>query len=129
MRELYLHWTYTRNSENYTPEQIVRHQLRQGRKSHNEVVGGLGLSTPLFTRLIMPDGKLVIMQAETPDIHLAIVGGCNSEYKCRNTFTSAQYQSLANELRSIMHTCKEVLVTSENLRNFDLELWMKRIGI
>ncbi len=124
-----LHWTYTRATESYTVKDLIRHQTRPGRHSHNEVVGGLALPSPVWTRLIQPDGKLIIMAPENYIIELAVVGGCNGDYKCCNTMTRAQYQSLANELRSLKQSFPGLQIISKNFRNFDLELWIKAIAL
>jgi len=125
--KLFVHWTYTNIGVSFTRDKIITHQTRKEKNIGENRYWGLGFSKQLFTRYISRDGRLILLQPEKKEIHLAILGGLNEDFKCCNTLTREQLLSLGNEIKSIQQSFPGIEIQS-NLTNFDLQLWLKAIS-
>jgi hypothetical protein len=129
--KLIVAWTFTRWSDRLRPADVAKHELRTGKPNDNQRTGGLGLRTPWGTRYLDLTGRLLQLQPEKKEIHLYLEGGLDSDFKYQNTmrFHPAQALALANEIRSLRASFPDMEIIGQDLRNFDLDLWLKAIGI
>mgnify|MGYP000936497502 CR=1 FL=1 len=129
--KLKISWTYTKWDEPLFHFNVHRHETRAGKHNDNQRTGGMGLRSERCTRYIDRQGRFFALLPEKDEIVLYLEGGLDIDYKYRNTlvFTKAQNDALINEIRSIRHSFPGIEIISEDLRNFDLELWLKTTGL
>jgi len=120
-----IHWTYSKT--NLRASEVSRHERSKARISNDTIhIGGLERS-PIFTHCITGDGRLFPLNyIKGEEIHLALIGGVDDDYKYKNTANSDQLSTLGNLVRFYMsmgETIKE-----GDLLNFNLEQWVKGIS-
>jgi hypothetical protein len=69
---------------------------------------------------------MYVLKEGVSDVHIALIGGIDEDYRLCNTATSDQLLTLSNLVRfycSIGHSVEE-----GDLLNFDLPQWLKAIN-
>ena len=119
-----IYWTYSKPT--LRPSEVHAHEKGKIRlSSENFHIGGLG-RTPFFTHCITEQGYMHVLNPSASDIHIALIGGVDEEYRICNTATSDQLLTLSNLVRfyqSLGHSVEE-----GDLINFDLQQWLKAIN-
>lgn len=130
-KKLIIYWTYTRWTDSHTESSLIAHQTRQGKHNDDQRTGGLGFDKPLFTRIVRKDGRLITILPEKDVIHLAVEGGLDPDFKYKDTTKLSIAQALAfrNEIKSIVQSFPNIEIMSEDFRNFDVQLWLKVMGL
>jgi hypothetical protein len=122
---LKLYWTYSRTD--LKPCDIHFHEKGKVRLSNEKYhIGGLN-RTPLITHCIDANGNLhVVDYCPGSEIHLALIGGLNSDYVYSNTATREQLKTLGNICRFYLSLGEPIV--EGDLSNFDLKIWLKAIN-
>lgn len=120
-----IHWTYS--LKDLRPSEIKKHERAKTRVKNESVhIGGLD-RYPMFTHCIATDGRVLVLDyCPGSKIHIALIGGVNSDYKYANTATYDQLQALGNLVR-FYQSLGEV-VEEGDLLNFNLKEWIKAIS-
>lgn len=122
---LKLYWTYSR--KDLKPCDVNKHEQGKVKLSNdNYHIGGLN-RMPIITHCIDSNGNLhTLNYCPGNEIHLALIGGLNSDYVFSNTATSQQLQTLGNICRFYLSLGE--IVEEGDFANFDLKLWLKAIN-
>lgn len=120
-----LYWTYSK--VNLRPSEIPTHEKAKVKISDdNHHVGGLNRS-PIITHCINTKGHLFVLDyCPGTEIHLALIGGLDDDYKYKNTATAEQLLTLSNIVR--FYGSMGEVIEEGDLSNFDLKLWLKAIN-
>lgn len=118
-------WTYSKI--NLKPSEILRHEMAKIRVSDNKHhMGGLERS-PILTHCINALGHLFVLDyCPGDEIHLALIGGVDDDYRFKNTATREQLLTLSNVVR--FYASMGEVIEEGDLSNFDLKLWLKAIS-
>lgn len=119
-----IYWTYSKTS--LRPSEVHKHEKSMSRLSTDTFhIGGLG-RTPIFTHCINEQGYMYVLKERVSDIHIALIGGIDEEYRLCNTATSDQLLTLSNLVR--FYLSMGYNVEEGDLLNFDLPQWLKAIN-
>lgn len=123
--KIYLHWTYS--TKELTADKVSKHeQMKTRMETDTILIGGLE-RRPIFTHCINKNGYLHVLDyCPGHDMHVAIIGGLNSDYRYANTATYDQLMTLGNLVRAWMSMAYPVL--EGDLENFNLRQWIKSIS-
>lgn len=119
-----IYWTYS--PKNLRASMVSTHERAKYRRSDYDMhIGGLD-RTPIFTHCITSDGRLFTLDyCPGNEIHLAIIGGVNSDYRFANTATTDQLLTLSNIVRFYLSMGEKV--EAADLMHFDFKTWIKGI--
>ncbi len=119
-----IYWTYSRTD--LRPNEVHKHEKSMPRLSTDTFhIGGLG-RTPILTHCINEQGYMYVLKEGVSDIHIALIGGIDNEYRICNTATSDQLLTLSNLVR--FYLSMGYNVEEGDLLNFDLPQWLKAIN-
>lgn len=118
-------WTYSKKS--LRASMVSTHERSKYRRSDYEMhVGGLD-RTPIFTHCICEDGRLFTLDyCPGQELHIALIGGVNSDYRFANTATTDQLQTLSNIVRFYLSLGEKV--EAGDLMYFEFNKWIKAIS-
>lgn len=124
---IYLYWTYTRNADRLSVSDLTKHQKQQPRVSTEDThIGGLGYNQTLFTHYINREGILHIAKSFNGEVHIAIEGGLNGDYKYASNPSFDQLKTLSNIIR-MLDSIESTIVLNGDFTGFDLNTWIKAI--
>ena len=120
-----LYWTYSKT--NLLPSEIYSHEKKATRLiTDTMLIGGLE-RRPLITHCIDTQGQLFVLDyCPGSEIHLALIGGLDPDYKFKNTATREQLKTLGNVVR--LYLSLGEIIEEGDLANFNLEQWLKAIN-
>lgn len=119
-----IYWTYSK--PNLLPSEVHAHEMGKVRLSSETFhIGGLGRD-PIFTHCINEQGYMYVLKNSVSDIHIALIGGVDGDYRICNTASSDQLLTLSNLIRFHLSTGQSV--EEGDLLNFDLQKWLKAIN-
>ena len=120
-----LYWTYSRKELKVC--EIHNHEKGKVKFTSDKYhIGGLN-RTPIFTHCIDCTGNLHTLDyCPGSEIHLALIGGLDSEYTFCNTASREQLHTLGNICRFYLSLGEPI--TEGDLSNFDLKIWLKAIN-
>jgi hypothetical protein len=122
---LKIYWTYSR--KDLKPCDVSKHEQGKVRLSNEKYhFGGLN-RMPIITHCIDTNGNLhTIDYCPGNEIHLALIGGLNSDNVYSNTATTDQLQTLGNICRFYLSLGE--VIEEGDLSNFDLKIWLRAIN-
>ena len=120
-----IYWTYS--LIDLLPSEIYSHEKRPYRLSNETThIGGLDRK-PFITHCIDIQGHLFVLNyCPGNEIHLALIGGLDPDYKYRNTATREQLKTLGNIAR--LYLSLGEIIQEGDFANFNLEPWLKAIN-
>lgn len=119
-----IYWTYSK--PNLLPSEVHAHEKAKTRLSSETFhIGGLQRE-PIFTHCINEQGYMYVLKKGASDVHIAVIGGIDGDYRICNTATSDQLLTLSNLVRFCLSTGQPV--EEGDLLNFDLQQWLKAIN-
>ena len=120
-----IYWTYSKID--LLPSEIFSHEKRQTRIiTETTLIGGLERK-PFITHCIDAQGQLFVLDyCPGSEIHLAIIGGLDADYKFRNTATREQLKTLGNMVRFYLSLGE--IIAEGDFANFNLEQWLRAIN-
>lgn len=126
--KVYCYWTYSRPVDSLPADKVAEHERKQP-KIDNELylVGGLGKKTATFTHYLDRQGFFHVLNPEASEIHLALCGGINGEYRFANNPSSDQLLSFGNLLRLFEFLNYEV--REGDMLGFDLTFYKRALNL
>ena len=125
--KLYVYWTYTRPEDRLVATEVLEYARKKPKLDTTTFhIGGLGHNEDLFTHFLDREGKIHVLRPQT-EIHLAVHGGVNGDYKYVSNPSVAQLHSLAN-LFKLVKSLKWEIIEGDMLQ-FDLEFWKTAINL
>jgi hypothetical protein len=120
-----IYWTYSRI--NLKPSEVFKHEQAKVRFSSDSThIGGLE-RIPILTHCISREGYLhAINYCPGNEVHLALIGGLDTDCRYKNTATTEQLLTLGNIVRFYMSLGETI--QEGDLSNFDLIQWLKAIN-
>lgn len=122
---IHLHWTYS--TVKLRPDEVAKHEKAKTRLENDRMlIGGLD-RRPIITHCITANGVLHVLDyCPGHDIHLALIGGLNSDYYFANTATSSQLLTLGNLVRFWLSMGE--IIKEGDFTNFNFQEWIKGIS-
>ena len=126
--KVYFYWTYSRPEDSVPADKVAEHE-RKKPKLENEkfLIGGLGRSKAFFTHYLDREGYFHILDPEASEMHLAVCGGINGEYRFANNASASQLHTMANLLRLFEFLNFEV--READMLGFDLTFYKRALGL
>jgi hypothetical protein len=120
-----IYWTYSR--VDLKPSEVSKHEQAKVRFSSDTThIGGLERK-PILTHCVSTTGYLhAINYCPGNEIHIALIGGLDADYKYHNTATTQQLFTLGNIVRFYLSLGE--VIEEGDLANFNLEQWLKAIN-
>lgn len=120
-----IYWTYSKI--NLKPCEVNAHEKSKVRLSTDTThIGGLERN-PILTHCITTEGYLhTINYCPGNEVHIALIGGLDGDYKYKNTATTDQLFTLGNIARFYLSLGE--IIEEGDLANFNLEQWLKAIN-
>ena len=120
-----IYWTYSKID--LTASQIRKHERAPIKFSDDKThIGGLERE-PFLTHCINKEGHLFVLDyCPGDEVHLALIGGLNNDYRLTNTATREQLMTLSQIVKFYASMGEPVI--EGDLSNFDLKTWLKAIN-
>ncbi len=125
--KLYVYWTYTRPEDRLVATEVLEYARKKPKlESPTYHMGGLGHKEDIFTHYLDREGKIHILRPQA-EIHLAIQGGINGDYKYVCNPSVAQLHTMANMFKTLSSMNWEII--EGDMLEFNLEFWKKAINL
>lgn len=129
--KFYVYWTYTRPNDRLVATDVLEYARKKSKlDTETYHAGGLGHTEDLFTHFLDREGKIHVLRPQTEihsEIHLAIKGGINSDYRYASNPSVAQLHTLANQFKLFHSLSWEIL--EGDMLEFNLEFWKVAINL